>query len=178
MKNILITLLVIFSAGITSRNSTATTVYQWTDADGVVHFSDAAPPRDSTTDAREINFGSFESTSPTQDTLSIIEQANLMAEWNRQAMEQHLAREKMELEQQRLTHEIELDRQDTQVYEQDRPHYYVFPQAVNYRYRQQWNNRPDHRRYSGSHARKILPASRSNPRPDRDRVRTGVATKY
>lgn len=181
MKNILITLFVISTLFIAGRNGKATTVYQWTDADGVVHFSDSAPPQDGTTETREINFGSFASTTSDQETLSIIEQANIMAEWNKQAMEQHLALKQMELEQQRLSQEIEFSQQDSlnrsREYDQSRPHYYVFPQAVNYRYREQWYNQPYHQQLYRPHVRKRPPASRSYPGPGQSRTRTGFVTR-
>ena len=182
MKSILITLFVFSSVAMASQNGVATTVYQWTDADGVVHFSDAAPTQDSTTETREINFDSFTSTTPDQGSLSIIEQANIMAEWRKQETERRLAMRRMQLEQQRLSQAIDLDRQESldrrQEYFQDRPHYYVFPRAINYHYRNLWNNRPSYTQFSNSHYRDTRPQARKYSGPDQGVHGTGFATKF
>jgi len=181
MKNILITVLIISSATIVARNGNTATVYQWTDNDGIVHFSDAAPPQDGVTDTREINFGSFENTNPGQETLSIIEQANIMAEWRKQDEVQRLALKQMQLEQQQLVQDIELDRQESMTriheYDQGSPHYFVFPQAINYRYQQQWYNRQGHRQFSGPRFHNTPPPSRQYIRQENGNNRGGFASR-
>ena len=82
-KSVLLSLIIISAAMVACRFVHATTVYQWTDRDGVVHFSDVAPAQDGATDTRKIKLNDFNATTPEQHTYSIIEQANIMAAWRR-----------------------------------------------------------------------------------------------
>lgn len=181
MKNILFSAFIITAAIIAIRNGNTATVYQWTDNDGIVHFSDAAPTQDGITETREINFDSFENTSPGQQTLSIIEQANIMAEWRKQDEAQRLVLKQMQLEQQRLMQDIELDRQESlnrnPGYYPDQPHYFVFPQVVDYRYRERWYNRPGQQQFSGTRMHKTPPPSRQYTSQENGSTRGGFGPR-
>ena len=134
MKRALISCLVLSATVFISQIAAAATVYQWTDADGVVHFSDE-PPADSLTNAtREINFDEFADTASSLEKYSIIEQADLMAEWRRQNSEDHQALKRLELEEKHMDQEMELNRLKAQQQLDEnnrlRPHYFVFPQPL------------------------------------------------
>ena len=151
MKTALISVIILVSVVAIPAGNTAT-VFQWTDADGIVHFSDTAPAVDSSIETREIKFDSFDNGTSSPEKYSIIEQANIMAEWRRQETEQRLARKQLALEQERLDREMELNQQESQDNIQDyyRPglNYYYLPRAIGYgsqrlRYNRQnqWQNR-------------------------------------
>lgn len=131
MKNTLIPLALLTAAALFSHPAVAGKAYQWTDTDGVVHFSDA-PPADVTavTDAHEIDTGEYSSADSGKDRFSIIDQANIMQEWRRQSNADRLANKKLELEQQQLSQEMELNREQTKQreleYLQPRP-LFVYP---------------------------------------------------
>ena len=153
-KNVLLPLIIISTAMFACRYAHATTVYQWTDTDGVVHFSDVAPAQDGATETRKIKFNDFNNTTSARHTYSIIEQANIMAQWRKQADEQWLARKRLELEQQRLSEEIEANRLKNKHTDQDElqslPYYYVSPRPVSYRYQERRYGRTWYRKHSGS----------------------------
>ena len=157
MKTALMSL-IILSSIVAIPDGNSATVYQWTDEDGIVHFSDTAPPADNSIETREIKFDSFDNGASHPEKYSIIEQANIMAEWRRQETEQRIALQKLALEKQRLNQEMELNRQNDQYTVQDgyQPglHYYVFPGAIGYSTRRPWNYRQNHWHNSGSHAHK------------------------
>lgn len=153
VKNVLLPLIIISASMFACRYGHATTVYQWTDTEGVVHFSDVAPAQNGATETRKINLSDFNKTTPARHTYSIIEQANIMAKWRKQAEAQWLARKRLDLEQQRLTEEIEANRQKNKDSSRDElqslPYYYMFPRAVNYRYQERRYDRPRFRNSSG-----------------------------
>ncbi len=110
MKQSLILNLILASAMFISQNVTAAKVYQWTDAEGIVHFSDAPPADSAVTATREIHFDDFAENDSNQESYSIIDQANVMAAWRRQLTEDRLAVKRLQLEEQQLAQELELSR--------------------------------------------------------------------
>ena len=138
MKQTLTLCLMLSSAMFFNQNVTAAKVYQWTDADGVVHFSDVPPADSAVTATREILFDDFAENGSNQEKYSIIDQANVMAAWRRQLTEDRLAVKRLQLEEQHLAQELELSRlqaqQQVDEYYQPRPHYFVFPQPYFHNY--------------------------------------------
>ena len=132
MKQTLTLCLMLSSAMFFNQNVTAAKVYQWTDADGVVHFSDVPPADSAVTATREILFDDFAENGSNQEKYSIIDQANVMAAWRRQLTEDRLAVKRLQLEEQHLAQELELKRlqaeQQLDGYSESYPHYFVFPQ--------------------------------------------------
>jgi len=80
----------------------AVTVYQWTDTEGVVHFSDTPPaaPEATAVSATEILDFAGEATDP--EAYSIVNQLEAMIAWRRQAEEDRRAEKQLQLEEQRL----------------------------------------------------------------------------
>lgn len=173
-KNLLLSLAIISTAMFACGHGNATTVYQWTDANGVVHFSDVAPHQNGVTETRTINFEDHKKSTPTPHTYSIIDQANIIAAWNKQADEQWLARKRLELDQQRLAEETEANRQENKIGNrnelQSLPYYYVFPSTVNYRYRERRYGYRLHRRFSGSRRRETPDVARRHNRTAQSRA--------
>ena len=94
----------------TSLATAAATVYKWTDADGIVHFSDVPPvnaPQEST---EQIIFDDFEPVNLEETGYSIIEQAQQISEMRRQETEARLVARQLQLEAQRLANEVEISR--------------------------------------------------------------------
>ena len=153
MKTALISLIILASVVVIQDGNTAT-VFQWTDKDGIVHFSDTAPAGDSAIETREIKFDSFDNGTSSPEKYSIIEQANIMAEWRRQEEQQQLARKQLALEQERLNRETELNQQELQNDIQDHyrsgAQYYFIPGTIGYRAQRPWFNRQNHRQNTGS----------------------------
>jgi len=86
-----------------SQNATAGKVYQWTDEEGVVHYSDVLPAGDTTiTDTREINIDIYADDNVDPDRYSVINQADRMAERRRKVTEERLAKKRLQLEEKRL----------------------------------------------------------------------------
>ena len=116
-----------------------------------VHFSDTAPPVDNSFETREIK---FDNVVPQPEKYSIIEQANIMAEWRKQETEQLIALKKLALEKERLNQEMELNQQYNQDSVQDGYqtglHYYVLPGAVGYTSQRPWHNRQNYRHNSSN----------------------------
>ena len=132
MKRKLIPFLLLSSALFISQNVAAARVYQWTDADGVVHFSDAPPADAAVTATREIQFDDFATSNSNQEKYTIIDQANIMANWRRQHTEDRLAVKRLHLEEQYLAQELELSRLETErrllEVNEHRSRFFVFPQ--------------------------------------------------
>lgn len=87
------------------QNAMATKVYQWTDEEGITHFSDVPPAGIENTDTREIDFVDYAENVPSDDEYSIINQLERMTEWRRQASEDRMARKQLQMEEQRLADE-------------------------------------------------------------------------
>ena len=144
MKQKLIPYLLLSSALYISQNVVAATVYQWTDADGIVHFSDAPPADAAVTTTREILLDDFTENVSSPEKYSIIDQADIMAAWRQQLTEDRLAVKRMQLEERNLAQELELNRlqaeQQLDGYSESYPHYFVYPQP----YFNNFHRRRDH----------------------------------
>ena len=92
------------------QNAAATTVYQWTDEDGVVHFSDIAPNDKISEGIEEIEFVDYENPAAEEDRYSISNQLERMTEWRRQVTEERLAQKQLQLEAKRLARERDASR--------------------------------------------------------------------
>lgn len=97
--------LILAAALLAGQNAMATKVYQWTDNEGVVHFSDVPPKDDPSADIQEMEFVNFEDNGSDPDHYSISNQLQRMAEWRRQISEERLARKQLQLEEQRIAQE-------------------------------------------------------------------------
>lgn len=93
----------------TCQNAMSATVYQWTDKEGLVHFSDVAPTPDETADAdvdvKEIKFVDYAQNETGSDEYSIINQLDRMTERRRKVIEERLAKEQLQVEAQRLANQ-------------------------------------------------------------------------
>lgn len=110
------------------QNIMAATVYQWTDEEGIVHFSDIAPKDAKPLAVEEIEFVDFAGNDVEPDRYSITSQLEHMSEWRRQATEERLAKKKLALEAKRLAREDnsyqEYEQPDDRVYN---PGVYYYP---------------------------------------------------
>src|SRR3972149_3225630 len=103
--NIQITYLILGMALLASQDAMAAKIYQWTDEEGVVQYSDVPPGDNTSTEIKEINFNSYAANDIDPDEYSIVNQLERMAEWRRQTEEERLARKQLQLEEQRLAQE-------------------------------------------------------------------------
>lgn len=87
------------------QHAGATTVYQWTDEEGVVHFSDVPPLDVDSRETQEIDFVDYVDNRETADEYSIINQLERMTEWRKQLSEERMAKKQLQLEEQRLAEE-------------------------------------------------------------------------
>jgi hypothetical protein len=87
------------------QQAMAAKIYQWTDEEGVVHFSDSPPHTGITREIREMEFVTYAEEGKDTDEYSIINQLERMAEWRRQTEEERLARKQLQLEEKRLAQE-------------------------------------------------------------------------
>jgi hypothetical protein len=92
-----------------SQDVMATKVFQWTDEEGVVHFSDTPPAGNQSPEVEELNFVDYTDEETVTDEYSIVNQLERMTEWRRQTTEERLAKKKLELEEKRLAQEQERD---------------------------------------------------------------------
>lgn len=150
----------------------ATTVFQWKDEDGNVHFSDTAPAGENTPDIREITFDDFDDKSEDRNQYSIIDQAEQMAEWHRQTTAEQLARKQLSLEEQRLNLEMESTRLNELYMEREysRPltSFYGFPGPYLYHQRRHDHYQPGNQRFRPRFDRRpparAVPGAQSRPR--------------
>lgn len=98
------------AAFLLNQGVAAATVYQWTDAEGVVHFSDVAPDADTPVKIEEIEFAEYADPGTDPDKYSITSQLERMSEWRRQLTEERLAKKQLQLEALRLAQEKEASR--------------------------------------------------------------------
>ena len=105
-----ISLAILTSALLLFQEVAATTVYQWTDEEGVVHFSDVAPPEDTSASIEKIEFTEYADNSTDPEKYSITSQLERMTEWRRQLSEERLARKQLQLEAMRIAREQEAER--------------------------------------------------------------------
>lgn len=85
----------------------AVTVYQWTDAEGVMHFSDTPPAAQEATAFSETELLDFAGEETDPDAYSIVNQLEAMTAWRRQAEEDRRAEKQLQLEEERLALEQE-----------------------------------------------------------------------
>ena len=88
-----------------SQQAMAQKVYQWTDAEGVVHYSDTPPPGDAAPVVNEIVLFDYPGNDADSDEYSIVNQLERMTAWRRQAEEDQRAWKQLELEEERLAQE-------------------------------------------------------------------------
>jgi len=116
-----------------SQNALAGIVYQWTDEAGNVNFSDVPPTDLAITEIRNISINEHSQDNVDFEKYSIINQAELMAEWRRQITEERLEKKRLLLEEKRLAYEMELNSQnEVDIHQVYIP--YVYP-YLPYRYR-------------------------------------------
>lgn len=77
------TLFLVFS--LSSLEVQADKVYQWTDEDGVVQFSDVPPAGTDSAGVNEINLVNFSNSNRNSDQYSIMNQLETMTQWRREA---------------------------------------------------------------------------------------------
>jgi len=85
-----------------SQNAMALKVYQWTDEEGVVHFSDTPPQDDASPAINEIELFNYAGDDADSDEYSIVNQLERMTAWRRQAEEDRRAWKQLQLEEERL----------------------------------------------------------------------------
>ena len=95
---------------VAGQDAMAARVYQWTDEEGVTHFSDVPPANVENLDTREIDFVDYAENGTAADEFSIINQLERMTEWRRQTAEERLAKKQLQLEEQRVADERESSR--------------------------------------------------------------------
>ena len=106
-RNKLIPLFIISMVFLANQNAMAGKVYQWTDEEGVVHFSDIAPADQVPAEVQVIDLVSYAESDVDTDEYSIVNQLERMAERRRQNTEERLAIKKVQLEEQRLAQEMD-----------------------------------------------------------------------
>lgn len=111
-----------------SQDAMAAKIYQWTDEEGVVHFSDVPPSDNASIEIQEINFVNYAANESNPDEYSIVNQLERMSEWRRRTEEERLARKQLQLEEKRLAQEMNsyrlIDPPSTRVYY---PSVYYYP---------------------------------------------------
>ncbi len=108
----MIFLFILSLACLGSQNALAGIVYQWTDEAGNVNFSDVPPDESVVTETRNISINEHSPDNVDFEKYSIINQAELMAEWRRQLTEERLEKKRLQLEEKRLAYEMELNSQN------------------------------------------------------------------
>jgi len=90
-----------------SQGAMALTVYQWTDEEGVVHYSDTPPPapEEASSEVNEIEVADVPANAAAANEYSIVNQLERMTAWRRQAEEDRRAWKQLQLEEQRLDQE-------------------------------------------------------------------------
>ena len=179
MKRNLIPFLLLSFALFISQSVAAARVYQWTDADGVVHFSDAPPADVAVTATCEIQFDDFATSDASQEKYTIIDQANIMANWRRQHTEDRLAVKRLHLEEQYLAQELELGRLETErrllELNEPRSRFYVFSQPYFHSFhRRHINNQPEVQKPSEPRPRVVPPDYPQAERTTQLRVSAGL----
>ncbi len=124
-----------------SQNSLAEKIYQWTDTEGVVHFSDIAPTDGSNTDVAEINIVKYANSEQDPDQYSIINQLELMAGWSRATEDEQRSKRQMDLAIERQQAEPVVY-EDTTDYQPEPAYYYPTYYYPAYRYHR---NRGDYK---------------------------------
>jgi len=119
-----------------SQNALAGIVYQWTDEAGNVNFSDVPPTDLAVTEVRDISINEYSQDNIDFEKYSIINQAELMAEWRRQITEERMEKKRLLLEEKRLAYEMELNNQnETYIHQAYIPYVYPYYPSLPNRYR-------------------------------------------
>lgn len=106
IRNIRTTCLVLTMALLASQNAMALKVYQWTDEEGQVHFSDTPPPGGTAPSAiNEIEMVDSAGNNTDADKYSIVNQLEQMTAWRRQEEADQRAWKQLQLEEERLAQE-------------------------------------------------------------------------
>ncbi|MGH8119962.1 MAG: DUF4124 domain-containing protein [Gammaproteobacteria bacterium] len=152
------TCLMLALALLASQEALAVKVYQWTDEEGVVHYSDTPPPEDAVAEISEIELFDTAGSTADPDEYSIVNQLERMTAWRRQAEEDRRAWKQLQLEEERLALEQKSyqppDEASTDTYYPVAyyPYSYYpnsyYPRAFNYSYR---GNFPRHMNRHGRH---------------------------
>jgi hypothetical protein len=132
--------LMLTMAMLVSQNAMALKVFQWTDEEGVVHYSDTPPQENNAVpDINEFEVVDYTGNNADSDKYSIINQLETMTEWRRQAEADQRAWKQLELEEERLAQEqeaaeavAETSTDDTYYLPGYFPRAYYHPYPVNY----------------------------------------------
>jgi len=108
----MICLFILSLACLGSQNALAGIVYQWIDEAGQVNFSDVPPDESVVTEMRDISINERTPDNVGFEKYSIINQAELMAEWRRQITEERLEKKRLRLDEKRLAYEMEVNSQN------------------------------------------------------------------
>jgi hypothetical protein len=112
-----------------SQNALTATVYQWTDDEGIVHFSDTPPKGNESLEIQEMEFVTYVQNDADNDEYSIMNQLERMSEWRRQTADERMARKQLHLEEKRLAQESHANR-----YNNNLPTRTTYSQPVYYPY--------------------------------------------
>jgi len=135
-RKTMIYLFILLLACLGSQNTLAGIVYQWIDEAGNVNFSDVPPDESVVTEMRDISVNERRPDNVDLEKYSIINQAELMAEWRRQRTEERLEKKRLRLEEKRLAYEMELNSQSEDVIHQAYvPYVYPYYPNLPNRYR-------------------------------------------
>ena len=96
------TCLILAAALLASPGALAVKVYQWTDEEGVVHYSDTPPQEDTVAEINEMELYDAGESTADPDEYSIVNQLERMTAWRRQAEEDRRAWKQLQLEEERL----------------------------------------------------------------------------
>ena len=124
------TCLMLALALLASPAAMAAKVFQWTDEEGVMHFSDTPPQNDASSDISEFELANYDGENADSDKYSIVNQLEQMTAWRRQTEEDQRALKKLQLEEERLALE---ERQSTQSVSDSNTNTY-YPQVSYYPY--------------------------------------------
>ncbi len=108
----IISLFILVFGCIGYQNILAATIYQWTDEAGNINFSDIPTTDPMATETYEFIIKDASVNNVDFEQYSIINQAELMAEWRRQLADERLAKKQLYLEEKRLRHELELSERE------------------------------------------------------------------
>lgn len=142
-SNKLIPLYIISMVFLANQNAMAGKVYQWTDVEGVVHFSDIAPADQAPAEIQVIDLVSYAENDVDADEYSIVNQLERMAERRRQNTEERLAIKRLQLEEERLVQEMESRRYNVISAPRYNPfmYSYAYSQPYFYYQRRKFHNR-------------------------------------
>lgn len=121
--------LTLAAALLASQNALSATVYQWTDEEGIVHFSDVPPKGNEPLEIQEMEYVTYARSDAGNDEYSIMNQLERMSEWRRQTEDERMARKQLQLEEKRLAQDSHTNR-----YNNNLPSRTTYSQPVYYPY--------------------------------------------